>query len=158
MANFFNTTCTNVGDNSKKHNLIADAFKKSALVLDWNSPQRGQFLLKCKGGVKNTDIRELVTSAAEVRVFVCDFGPSEYAYSLLSDRSTDTTYWLKRHGPEARKDRTISLSEEFERITVILPNGAEVQINENGEVFIQEEDTKPLQVRKNNSITKNLIR
>lgn len=166
MARYLNLTCTNLkgGD----HNNIADMLTRSAKITHWIAPQDGQFLLKCRDDTECSYIRDLANINDNVRLFVCPFDPADFGYSIRRDWCKHTDNFLVRATAEGQAERElaeahakaqdITLTAGFNTKAITLPNGVRIEINENGEIALQEKGGAPKKIREKDHIMKNLIK
>ena len=166
MAKFLNLTCSNLDKGD--HNKIADALNNSQQILNWNSPQTGQFLIKCTDKTLCSDVRDMANVYENVRLFVTSFNPDNFAYCIRSDWCASTDERLADYSREQRhqqrqkeedlKSQDIHLTAGFNQKAITLPNGVCIQVNENGEISIQEEGAPPKKVRASNKVMRNIIK
>lgn len=163
MAKFYTATCDHMGSNYTKHNKIAKIFNNSAAIQNWISPQDGHFLIKVTDETRASEVRDMITNAADVTTFVTPLNPNTYAYSLRQKNCHKVDAWLEKHTPPLEKtskiepNGCIALSGEFQNQTIKLDNGCTINIHENGEIHIEEKGKKPHKVRNRDDITGQLI-
>ena len=158
MSKYYTLFCTRLGEPYKIHNMIVKALNNEAAVLDWISPQHGHFLVQVDERITQVQLRDVARVKSAMDVFICPFDPRNFAYSLDKEHADKCGPWLDKHSVDAHKGQIKTLSEEFETYSVHMPDGAQIVIHDNGEVYVQEKDQPEQRVRYKSELTKHMIK
>lgn len=158
MCQFYNIFTTGLGKPYAHHNDIVDVLTKHPQIEDWASPQHGHFLVKTDGQLGITALRRAVKLNQGIHVFVAPLNPRAYSYVLDAKHADRVGAWLDKYAVDFYKNETKTLRGEFEKYTVILPDGAEVVINQDGSVYVCESDQPPKLMRPKADLAKNIIK